>query len=94
MADYLLSEGYKNAAAAIIGSVLEDHLRHPARGSGIAVEVERDGRLVAKKADLLNAELCNSEVYGKLKRKAATTWLDLRNRAAHGRYNEYAAERV
>jgi hypothetical protein len=94
MGEYLLSEGYKDAAAVIIGSVLEEHLRELCRGAGIATEIERDGRPVAKKADLLNSELASAGRYGKLDQKTVTTSLDLRNKAAHGLYSEYSRSQV
>ena len=84
MATHLLSAGYKDAAAVMIGSVLEEHLRQLASATGIPVEREVDGVPVPKKADLLNSELAKADVYTKLDQKAITAWLDLRNKAAHG----------
>ncbi|MGA2715977.1 MAG: hypothetical protein ABSG41_22980, partial [Bryobacteraceae bacterium] len=46
------------------------------------------------KADLLNSELTAASVYSKLDQKSVTAWLDLRNKAAHGQYSEYAKEQV
>lgn len=90
MAEYLLSEGYKDPAAVIIGSVLEEHLRQLCVKKGIAVTVA--GK--AKKADLLNSDLAAQSVYSKLDQKSITAWLDLRNKAAHGKYTEYSKEQV
>ncbi|WP_367864389.1 hypothetical protein [Pedobacter sp. WC2423] len=94
MADYLLQEGYKDPAAVMTGSVLEEHLRQLCNRAEISVEVEKGGKLSPKKADLLNADLANAEAYNKLDQKAITTWLDLRNKAAHGKYTEYTKEQV
>lgn len=94
MADYLLAENYKDAAAVIMGSVLEEHLRQLAQKHGIEVTFERSGRQVPKKADLLNAELTKANVYNKLDQKNVTTFLDLRNKAAHGKYEEYGKSQV
>lgn len=47
-----------------------------------------------KKADRLNSDLAKSEAYTKLDQKSVTAWLDLRNNAAHGKYNEYTKEQV
>jgi hypothetical protein len=94
MAAYLLSEGYKDAAAVMIGSVLEEHLRQLCRKAGIPTEVERDGSHKVKKADLLNSELAAKSVYSKLDQKSLTALLDLRNKAAHGEYSEYSPEQV
>ncbi len=94
MATYLLEAGYKDAAAVMIGSVLEEHLRRLAATAGIPVEREIDGSPVPKKADLLNSELAKADIYSKLDQKAITTWLDLRNKAAHGKYDEYEQSQV
>lgn len=94
MASHLLSAGYKDAAAVMIGSVLEEHLRQLAMSAGISVERETDGLPVPKKADLLNADLTKAEVYTKLDQKAVTAWLDIRNKAAHGKYSEYEKPQV
>jgi len=90
MADYLVSEGYKDPAAVIGGSVLEEHLRQLAAKNGIPTSA--GGR--PKKADLLNSELTAAGVYSKLDQKSVTAWLDLRNKAAHGKYGEYSKDQV
>jgi hypothetical protein len=94
MADYLLSEGYKDAAAVMVGSVLEEHLRQLCGEAGIAVSANRDGKDMPKKADALNAELAKAQVYNKIDQKQVTAWLGLRNDAAHGHYGEYDIEQV
>ena len=90
MAEYLLREGYKDPAAVIVGSVLEEHLRRLADHNGTPVEVA--GK--PKKAEQLNADLAGQTVYSKLDQKSITSWLDLRNKAAHGKYTEYTKEQV
>lgn len=94
MAGYLLSEGYKDAAAVMIGSVLEEHLRQLCKKHDITIEIIKNGKKVAKKADTLNSELAGKNVYNKLDQKQVTTWLDLRNNAAHGRYADYTKEQA
>jgi len=94
MAEHLLAENYKDAAAVITGSVLEEHLRQLAQKHGIDVTFEKSGRRVPKKADLLNAELAKAGVYNKLDQKNITALLDLRNKAAHGHYEEYNKSQV
>lgn len=94
MAEYLLQQGYKDAAAVLIGSVLEEDLRQRATAASIALVIERDGREIPKKADALNNELAKSGAYGTLDQKNVTAWLDLRNKAAHGKYAEYTHEQV
>jgi hypothetical protein len=90
MAEYLLSEGYKDAAAVIIGSTLEEHLRQLCIKNGIGTGAA--GR--PKRADQLNADLAGPSVYSKLDQKSITAWLDLRNKAAHGKHSEYSKEQV
>ena len=85
MAGYLLTEGYKDAAAIMIGSVLEEHLRQLCHKNSINIEEIKSGKPIPKKADLLNSELAGVTVYNKLDQKNVTALLDLRNKAAHGK---------
>lgn len=94
MADHLMQQGYKDPAAVIIGSVLEEHLRQLCDVNSIDIEYEHKGDLIPKKADRLNSDLAKENVYSKLDQKAVTMWLDLRNKAAHGKYEEYTPEQV
>ncbi len=94
MAEHLLTEGYKDPAAVMIGSVLEEHLRQLCLKNSIKIERIKDGKPIPKKADLLNSELASASVYNKLDQKSITSWLDLRNKAAHGKYTEYTKEQV
>ena len=89
MADHLLEENYKDPAAVMIGSVLEEHLRHLCVKHGIAISDSENGKDVPRKADRLNSELAKKNVYNKLDLKNVLAWLDLRNKAAHGKYSEY-----
>jgi hypothetical protein len=94
MADHLVKQGYKDPAAVIIDSVLEEHLRQLCDANSIDIEYENKGDLIPKKADRLNSDLVKETVYSKLDRKAVTMWLDLRNKAAHGKYDQYTTEQV
>lgn len=94
MSEYLLKENYKDPAAVMIGSVLEGHLRQLCGNNGISIEVIKDGKPIPKKAEMLNSELTAANVYNKLDQKGITSWLDLRNKAAHGKYEEYTKEQV
>ncbi len=94
MAEYLLEEGYKDPAAVITGSTLEEHLRKICIKNGIDIEILSKGKLSPKKADSLNSELARQKVYSKLEQKSVTAWLDLRNKAAHGKYDEYNDDQV
>jgi hypothetical protein len=90
MAKYLLEEGYKDPAAVIIGGVLEEHLRKLCLKNSIDIIINNH----YKKADMMNADLAKSNLYNRLDQKNITAWLDLRNKAAHGRYTEYTDDQV
>ena len=94
MAEYLLEEGYKDPAAVITGSTLEEHLRKLCIKNGIDIEIMSSGKLRSKKADGMNSDLAKQGVYSKLEQKSVTAWLDLRNKAAHGNYSEYNDNQV
>jgi len=90
MADHLLEEGYKDPAAVLSGGVLEEHLRKLCDKHGITTVPSGH----PKKAEAMNTELAAVPAYSKLDQKNVTAWLDLRNKAAHGKYGEYTTEQV
>jgi len=94
MGEHLLESGYKDPAAVMGGSVLEEHLRQLCSKHAIAVDEQKSGKNIPKKADRLNAELASATAYSKLDQKQITAWLDLRNNAAHGNYSAYTKEQV
>jgi len=89
MADHLLARGYKDPAAVMVGSVLEEHIRQLCEKNDIPINAFKNDKEVHIKVDRLNADLCKAEVYSKLDQKSVTAWLDLRNNAAHGKYDAY-----
>ena len=91
MGEHLLKEGYKDPAAVIIGSVLEDTLRKLAIANDISTTNEK-GKLLT--IEPINVELAKKEVYNQLMRKQITSWADIRNSAAHGHYDQYDAKQV
>lgn len=94
MADNLLASGYKDAAAVMIGSTLESHLRRLAIKNEIDVEVIKNGEVQQKKASVLNSDLKRENVYGDADNKLVTAWLAIRNYTAHGHYDEYTLDQV
>lgn len=83
-AQHLLDEGYYQPSAVVVGAVLEDHLRklcakHP------AITLPSKPKL-----DAMNADLARAGEYGVLVQKQVTVWADVRNKAAHGKWNEFA----
>lgn len=91
MAKYLLDEHYKDAAAVLIGGVLEDSLRELADANGIVTTNPKGKPLTIEP---LNAELTKAGAYDKLIQKQVTSWANLRNDAAHGHYDKYDQSRV
>lgn len=91
MAEHLLNEGYKDAAAVVLGAVLEDSLRKLADGRGVALSSPNGKPLTI---DPLNVALVKDGAYGPLVQKQVTTWANLRNDAAHGHFTKYDADQV
>ncbi|ARU03533.1 hypothetical protein CCO03_01500 [Comamonas serinivorans] len=91
MGEYLLDEGYKDAAAVIIGTVLEDGLRKLSERGGLPLLADSGKPLTI---DPLNTQLAKADVYSKLVQKQITSWAHIRNKAAHGEFSEYSMEQV
>ena len=91
MGEHLLKEGYKDPAAVIIGSVLEDTLRKLAMANNIPTSNEK-GKLLTMEP--INVELAKIDVYNQLVKKQITSWADLRNNAAHAHYDQYDKKQV
>ena len=93
MGEYLLGEGYKDAAAVVIGSVLENTLRELAEANVNVIATRKpNGKLLT--IEPLNVECAKAVIYDKLVQKEVTSWGHLRNKAAHGEYNGYDADQV
>lgn len=90
MAEHLLENGYKDAAAVLAGGVLEEQLRQLARKQG--VPVDHNGK--PKTSDRLNADLAAANVISKNDQKSVTAWQAIRNDAAHGNYSAYDLAQV
>lgn len=93
-ADHLLGQGYKDAAAVMIGSVLEEHLRQLCQSHSVDTHDVKDGDRIPRKADRNNSELAKASAYSALEAKQITAWLAIRNSAAHGKYSEYTEDQV
>lgn len=91
MGEYLLNEGYKDAAAVIIGAVLEDGLRKLSERAALPLASDTGKSLTL---DPLNAQLAKAEIYSKLIQKQITSWAHIRNKAAHGEFGEYTLDQV
>lgn len=82
----LLENGYKNAAAVIAGVVLETAIKEMCLNNNIDLEKKRLTRL--------NDDLAKAGVYNTLEQKRITALADIRNNAAHGKYDEFTIEDV
>ncbi len=86
-AAYLLDSGYYQSAAVIAGCVLEDGLRKMCEAGGIALSNK-------PKLDKMNADLAKGGIVSKLLQKRITLLADLRNKAAHGEWEQFNREDV
>jgi len=90
MADHLSQNGYKDAAAVLAGSTLEAHLKKLCMKYSVSTTIGT----APKKADVINSDLVKANAYSKLDQKNVTSWLGLRNDAAHGNYASYSNDQV
>lgn len=82
-AEHLLSAGHFQAAAVVASSVLEDGLRKLCHRRGLP--------LAAKpKLDQMNIDLAKHGAYNLFTQKRITGLADLRNNAAHGRWDQFS----
>jgi hypothetical protein len=86
MAEGLIAQQYKDAAAVIAGTSLEVLLKSLATKHGVSLLAPNGS---SKKTDTLNADLKKASVYNALEQKQVTAWLGIRNSAAHGDYDDY-----
>ena len=90
-ADYLLTSGYKDPAAFLVGTVLENGLKKIAKKNNIPIQGQHgkeDG------IGSLNKKLSQQQIYNELKRRSIHTWKEIRDNAAHGKFNEYNKDDV
>ncbi|MEA2465654.1 MAG: hypothetical protein QOJ98_3401, partial [Acidobacteriota bacterium] len=92
MAEHLLNEHYKDAAAVLIGATLEDSLRKLAARRSVSTHNVSTGRPLT--IDPLNTALSKDGAYNPLVQKQITSWANLRNDAAHGNFIAYDEHQV
>jgi hypothetical protein len=78
----LLRAGYKGPSALVAGWVLEDALRRLCSRNGVPLPPR-------PKLDSMNTELAKAGVYNKLSQKRITAIAEIRNNAAHGKWEEF-----
>ena len=81
-AEHMLADGYFGVSAVIAGAVLEDTLRKMCVKAGMTLSA-------APKLETMNADLARAGVYDKLIQKKVTWLADLRNKAAHGKWDDF-----
>lgn len=81
-AKHLIETGYYQPAAVVIGSILEDFLRKSCLKHSIGIEQK-------SKLDKMNSDLAKAGAYNLLTQKQITAFVDLRNKAAHGKWTEF-----
>jgi hypothetical protein len=81
-AEYLLESGFYQSSAVIAGSVLEDGLRRLCARNEIPLQSR-------PKMDTMNAELAKRGIFSSLQQKQILPLADLRNKAAHGKWDEF-----
>jgi hypothetical protein len=86
-AEHLFAQGYYQPAAVLAGAVLEDTLRKLCTREGVVLPDK-------PKMDSMNAELTKKDAYNKLVHKQVTWLADIRNKAAHGQWNEFTKSDV
>jgi len=94
MADHLLSEGYKDAAAVIAGTSLESHLRQLCIQNGVSITITKQEKLINKTAGPMNNDLRSASVYDATQQKLNSAYIDIRNHAAHGNYSKYSDQDI
>ena len=91
MAAHLVETGCKDLAAVAAGNTLEVHLRQLCEKHGVAAESDNNKM---KKAAMLNQDLRKADAYDTFYQKSIDAWLDIRNNAAHGKYDKYDKPQV
>ena len=86
-AEHLLKNGYKNPVASLAGAVLEDGLKKIAKKNDIPVQ-KRDT------IDSLNQKLSQKQIYNEFKKRSVHAWKEIRNNAAHGKFDQYTESDV
>jgi len=86
-AQHLFDSGYYQPAAVIAGGVLEDGLRKLCVRNKIALPA-------TPKLDAMNTELAKAGVFSMLTQKRITAMADLRNKAAHGQWDQFTSDDV
>lgn len=88
-AEYLLSEGFKDAAAVIAGSTLEQHIRNLCKKNNIELRKQKNEDVIYRKVSELKDELAKNKIIPSNDINLITSWIQIRNKSAHGEYDYY-----
>jgi len=95
MAQHYLDQRHKDAAAVVIGSTLEGHLKKLAQKNNVTVDyTDAKGNLQPKTGNKLNTDLYAKGVYNKIEFGAIEGYIKIRNEAAHGNYAHITQQHV
>ena len=95
MAQYYLDSKHKDAAAVIIGSTLESHLKKLAQKNNLPIDyTDGKGQVQPMTANTLNTNLYKAAIYNKIEHSSIEAWIKIRNEAAHGNYSQYTQQHV
>lgn len=86
-ATHLLESGYKAPAASLAGAVLEDGLRRIATRKGVSVRATDN-------LPSLNQKLAGVGIYSRLTQRKLHVWIEVRNNADHGHFDQINDEDV
>lgn len=89
-ASYLLTKGYKDPAAFLAGTVLENGLKKIAKKNSISIQGQHNEDGIGT----LNNKLSQQQIYNELKRRSIHAWKEIRDNAAHGKFDEYTENDV
>jgi hypothetical protein len=92
MAESMLGKPYHPAtAASLVGGVLEEHLRGMCKRREIPVKKDSGKE---KSLGSLNEDLSKAGAYNAVKKKQIEAWTNLRNDAAHGKFEQVEEDDV
>ena len=86
-ATHLLDNDYMAPAASLTGAVLENGFRSIGDGHGITVRTTDN-------LQSLNNQLAEKGTYSRLTQKKVSVWIDIRNAADHGQFDQLNANDV
>ncbi len=92
MAEHIVEHGFYGAAAALMGGVLERGLRDIARANGVPLGAGGDlpGAVVTSLGLMPGSP--QAGIYNAVRQKEAQYYIDIRNKAAHGEFNQFTAD--